>query len=199
MLSAVTTEPFSQPAFISSSRWCPDSSTQSNQQPAPWNLHAVPQEEFTNTQHFVINGSRLPPSALAANYLALVMLCRSLEVSSERSEGTRISTGLIFRTRASTSERDGPSGKQSSNTSPVLGWTAYKQTHGCQIKSLIRAFTVDQLPTLSRLTTSPTVSCFFSLSQVSLIHSRKLSGGSETTSLEEPSSTSPSLQTGFTS
>lgn len=49
------------------------------------------------------------------------------------------------------------------------------------------------------LTTSPTVSCFFSLSQFSLIHSRKLSGGSPTTSPQGPSSTSPSLQTGFTS
>lgn len=52
---------------------------------------------------------------------------------------------------------------------------------------------------LIRLTTSPTVSCFFSLSQLSLIHSRKLLGGSNTTSPQLPSSTSPSLQTGFTS
>lgn len=34
-----------------------------------------------------------------------------------------------------------------------------------------------------KLTTRPTVSCFFSLSQFSLIHSRKLSGGSNPSSL----------------
>ncbi len=77
----------------------------------------------------VVNGYRLPPAALSADYLALVMLCRSLLVCSERSEGTRISTGLIFRIRLSTSERVGPSGKQSSSTSPVLGWTAYVHRH----------------------------------------------------------------------
>lgn len=66
----------------------------------------------------------LPSSGRIENYLALLMLWRSLCVSSERSEGTRISTGLILRTRLSSSERDGPSGKQSRNTSPVLGWTA---------------------------------------------------------------------------
>lgn len=75
--------------------------------------------QHSSTLHDV-NGHRPPPSALT-DYLTLVMLCRSLCVCSERSEGTRISTELIFRTRPSTSERDGPSGKQSSNTSPVLG------------------------------------------------------------------------------
>lgn len=91
---------------------------------------------FVNTyissalQHvLVINWYILPSSVFPAYYLALVMLCRSLSVCSERSEGTRISTGLILRTRHSSSEREGPSGKQSRSTSPVLGWTACRHKH----------------------------------------------------------------------
>lgn len=76
-----------------------------------------------------INRRTLPPSAQTGDYLELEMLWRSLWVCSERSEGTRISTGLIFKTRPSSSERDWPSGKQSISTSPVLGWTACRHTH----------------------------------------------------------------------
>lgn len=80
----------------------------------------------TDSHSCVTTECTLPSSGHTENYLALLMLLRSLWVSSERSEGTRISTGLILRTRFSNSDRDGPSGKQSRKTSPVLGWTAWK-------------------------------------------------------------------------
>lgn len=106
--------------------WSIEKSRQNNHLPAWGNLNKLPQNE---TQTRVENGYILPPRVLMVDYLALAMLCRSLWVCSERSEGTRISTGFIFRRRVSSSERDWPSGKQSSNTSPVLGWTACKHKH----------------------------------------------------------------------
>lgn len=67
------------------------------------------------------NGCRLPPGVLKVDYLALAMLCISLCVASDASEGMMISTGLILTTRPSNSERDDPSGKESTSMSPVLG------------------------------------------------------------------------------
>lgn len=96
-----------------------------------WTHRGPPEEPDLNViLHNVLtpaHGSRLPPSGREADYLALAMLCVSLRVSSDASEGTRISTGLILTTRPSNSERDGPSGKESNSMSPVLGWTACMQ------------------------------------------------------------------------
>lgn len=96
-----------------------------------WSHRGPPEEPHLNViLHNVLtsaHGSRLPPSGQQADYLALAMLCVSLRVSSDASEETRISTGLILTTRPSSSERDGPSGKQSNSMSPVLGWTACMQ------------------------------------------------------------------------
>lgn len=84
--------------------------------PAEPNQNAIPQNVFTSA-----NGCRLPPGVLNVVYLALAMLRISLCVSSDASEGIMISTGLILTTRPSNSERDDPSGKESTSTSPVLG------------------------------------------------------------------------------
>lgn len=56
-------------------------------------------------------------------YLAREILRSSLSVSSERSDGTRISTGWIRSTLDSSSDRDVLSVKQSTIKSPMVGWT----------------------------------------------------------------------------
>lgn len=84
--------------------------------PAEPNLNAIPQTVLTSA-----NGCRLPPGVLKVDYLALAMLCISLCVASDASEGMMISTGLILTTRPSNSDRDDPSGKESTSMSPVLG------------------------------------------------------------------------------
>lgn len=57
--------------------------------------------------------------------LARARVRRSRSVVSHRLEGTRISTGWILRTLASSSERDALSLKQSTITSPMLGCTTW--------------------------------------------------------------------------
>lgn len=57
--------------------------------------------------------------------LARAMVRRRRSLVSDRLEGTRISTGWILRTLASSSERDELSLKQSTITSPMLGCTTW--------------------------------------------------------------------------
>lgn len=117
------------------------SSTQVSDLPTQGNLNTIGQNELnavSGSTDKTLTRPILPPSGPTVDYLPFVMLCRSLQVCSERSEGTRISTGLIFRTRPSSSERDWPSGKQSSNTSPVLGCTAYIHKHMHKMKMFQR-------------------------------------------------------------
>lgn len=82
-------------------------------------------------QHPSCTAKQFIPSSLSSvikmstsgGYLARAMLRRSLSVCSERSKGTRISTGWIRSTLDSSSERDVLSVKQSTIRSPMVGWT----------------------------------------------------------------------------